>query len=78
MDRGANGGIRQRRTRTHVHMREVDVTGIDNHELNAPQARRRSKIITRDRDWYLPTVCLPWTQLLYSFLRTILSLQEQG
>lgn len=36
MDRGANGGIIGNDAKVfHVHMREVDVTGIDNHELNA-------------------------------------------
>lgn len=36
VDRGANGGILGNDAKViHVHMREVDVTGIDNHELNA-------------------------------------------
>ena len=36
MDRGANGGIIGNDARVfHVHLREVDVTGIDNHELNS-------------------------------------------
>ena len=36
VDRGANGGILGADGRvTHTHQREVDVTGIDNHELNA-------------------------------------------
>jgi hypothetical protein len=54
-------------------MREVDVTGIDNHELNALKLvdAAQDYHAQRTRDWYLPTVCLPWTQLLYSFLRTI-------
>ena len=36
MDRGANGGILGSDAKVfHVHTHEVDVTGIDNHELNA-------------------------------------------
>jgi hypothetical protein len=36
VDRGANGGIIGNDARVHhVHLREVDVTGIDNHELNS-------------------------------------------
>ena len=36
IDRGANGGIIGNDARIiHKHQREVDVTGIDNHELNA-------------------------------------------
>jgi hypothetical protein len=33
VDRGANGGIGNDARVHHVHLREVDVTGIDNHEL---------------------------------------------
>jgi hypothetical protein len=35
VDRGANGGIIGNARVHHVHLREVDVTGIDNHELNS-------------------------------------------
>ena len=36
VDRGANGGILGKDARViRTHTREVDVTGIDNHELNA-------------------------------------------
>ena len=48
MDRGANGGIIGNDARVHhVHMREVDVTGIDNHEINSLKlVDAAAKIIT--------------------------------
>ena len=36
IDRGSNGGILGNDARIiHTHLRQVDVTGIDNHELNS-------------------------------------------
>jgi hypothetical protein len=77
MDRGANGGIS---ATTHAYPCTcAKVTGIDNHELNALKlVDAASKIITHKG----PAIGIfrqyAWTQLLYSFLRTIRGLQEQG
>jgi hypothetical protein len=61
VDRGANGGIIGNDARVHhVHLREVDVTGIDNHELNSLKlVDAGAKIMTnKARYWDLPTVRL--------------------
>jgi hypothetical protein len=62
-----------------MYMREVDVTGIDNHELNALKLVDAASRLSRGtRDWYLPTVCLPWTQLALFIPPDNSGLQEQG
>jgi hypothetical protein len=46
MDRGANGGHRNDARVHHVHLREVDVTGIDNHEPTCSLVDAAAKIMT--------------------------------
>jgi hypothetical protein len=61
MDRGANGGIIGNDARVHhVHLRKIDVTGIDNHEQFAQVGRRCSQDHDQQRScyWDIPTVRL--------------------
>jgi hypothetical protein len=64
MDRGANGGIISNDARVHhVHLREVDVAGIDNHELNSLKLVDAAKSLTKSCVvWNLLTLRLPWCQ----------------
>jgi hypothetical protein len=73
MDRGANGGIIGNDARVHhVHLREVDVAGIDNHELNSLKLVDAAKSLTNKvRHWNLPTVRLPWCQSDHSLVWTV-------
>jgi hypothetical protein len=80
MDRGANGGILGNDARVPMYMREVDVTGIDNHELNALKlVDAASKIITHKG----PAIGIFRQYAYHGHNRSIhssgqLSLQEQG
>ena len=67
IDRGANGGIiGADAVVIHVHQRRVDVTGIDNHELNSLKIVDASAKIMTNRGWAIAVM----RQYAYHGIRT--------